>query len=46
VGGVPCDPAIDFDLNNSPFDFDVIGQVGLGDGINGAIPTDSVLYKD
>jgi hypothetical protein len=46
VGGVPCDPSIDFDPNHGPFDFDEIDQVGLGDEINCAIPTDCVLYND
>jgi hypothetical protein len=46
VGGVPCDPVIDFEPSNNPFDFEGVPEVGFGDGINGSIPTEGVLYKN
>jgi hypothetical protein len=45
VGGVPCVPSIDFDPNVGHLDFEVNDQVGLGDEINCAVPTDCVLYN-
>ncbi len=45
VGGVPCDPSIDFDPNVGHLDFEVIDQVWLGDEINCAVSTDCVLYN-
>ena len=45
MGGVPCVPSIDFDHNLGHLDFEVNDQVGLGDEINCAVPTDCVLYN-